>query len=158
MHVSLETPDQPEIIALIAELDAYQLTLYPPESVYALDMAALTQPNVLFAVARTADGIAVGCCAVVVTPEFGEVKRMFVRPDARGLGLAKRLLDLLEQQAAARGCTQLTLESGPYQTEALALYTRYGYERCGPYGDYPDDPYSVFMRKALTPRTETVAA
>lgn len=97
MHVALETPKQPEVIALIAELDAYQLTLYPPESVYALDMDALTQPNVLFAVARTQAGVAVGCCAVVVTPDFGEIKRMFVSPAARGQGVATRVLGLLEQ-------------------------------------------------------------
>ena len=154
MHVALETPNQPEVIALIGELDEYQLTLYPPESVYALDMDALTQPNVLFAVARNAAGAAIGCGAVVVTPEFGELKRMFVTPSARGVGVAKQLLDLLEAEATQRGCAQLTLETGPYQDAALALYARYGYERCGPYGDYPDDPYSIFMRKSVQRRQD----
>ncbi len=149
MHVALETPNQPEIIALISALDDYHLTLYPPESVYALDMDALTQPNVLFAVARDDAGAALGCCAVVVTPEFGELKRMYVKPEARGKGVAKKLLDLLEEHAASHGCTQLTLETGPYQEPALALYERYGYKRCGPYGSYPDDPFSIFMRKPL---------
>jgi putative acetyltransferase len=44
----------------------------------------------------------------------------------------------------------LRLETGPYQHEALALYTSAGYERRGPYGDYPDDPLSVFMQKRIT--------
>ncbi|KQV79371.1 GCN5 family acetyltransferase [Massilia sp. Root351] len=149
MNIAFETPDQPDIIALIADLDAYQLTLYPPESVYALDLASLKQPNVLFAVARDADGAAVGCGAMVVTPEFAEVKRMYVRPEARGRGLAKRVLTLLEQEAAQRGSTLYTLETGPSQPEAIALYQRLGYQRCGPYGDYRDDPLSVFMRKAV---------
>lgn len=149
MNIAFETPDQPEIVALIADLDAYQLTLYPPESVYALDMASLKQPNVLFAVARNADGAAVGCGAMVVMPEFAEVKRMYMRPEARGQGLAKRLLSLLEQEAAQRGSTLYTLETGPSQPEAIALYERLGYQRCGPYGDYRDDPLSVFMRKAV---------
>eukprot|EP01032_Pedospumella_encystans_P038602 gene38602-43745_t len=126
MNIAFETPDQPEIIALIADLDAYQLTLYPPESVYALDLASLKQPNVLFAVARNADGAAVGCGALVVTPQFAEVKRMYVRPEARGQGLAKRMLSLLEQEAAQRGSTQYTLETGPSQPEAIALYERLG--------------------------------
>ena len=52
MTITFESPDQPEVIALIAELDAYQDTLYPPESRYALDLTSLKQPNVLFAVAR----------------------------------------------------------------------------------------------------------
>jgi putative acetyltransferase len=149
MNIAFENPDQPDIIALIADLDAYQLTLYPPESVYALDMAALKQPNVLFAVARDAAGAAIGCGAMVVTPEFGEVKRMYVRPEARGQGLARRLLGMLEQAAAVRGCSRYALETGPYQPEALALYERLGYQRSGPYGDYTNDPLSVFMQKAV---------
>jgi putative acetyltransferase len=149
MNIAFETPDQPDIIALIADLDAYQLTLYPPESVYALDMASLKQPNVLFAVARDADGAAVGCGAMVVTPEFAEVKRMYVRPEARGQGLARRVLSMLEQAAAQRGSTLYTLETGPSQPEAIALYERLGYQRCGPYGGYRDDPLSVFMRKQV---------
>ena len=53
LHIAFESPDQPAIIALIADLDAYQLTLYPPESVYALDLQTLLQPHVRFAVARS---------------------------------------------------------------------------------------------------------
>ena len=53
MRVALETPNQPEAIALIAELDAYQDTLYPAEARYALDLASLVKPNVLFAVSRS---------------------------------------------------------------------------------------------------------
>jgi putative acetyltransferase len=150
MNVARESPDQPEVIALIADLDAYQNTLYPPESVYALDLDSLKQPNVLFAVARDDDGAAIGCCAIVITPEFGELKRMYVQPEQRGKGVAHRVLDLLEGAAAARGCTRLTLESGPYQKEALALYARRGYEVCERFGDYPDDPFSVYMHKMLT--------
>ena len=147
MKIAFETPNQPEVAALIADLDTYQLTLYPPESVYALDMASLVQPNVLFAVARSLDGAAVGCGALVLTPEFGEVKRMYVAPAARGQGVARRLLGALESEAQQRGVSQFMLETGPYQHEALALYARLGYARRGPYGGYRDDPLSVFMEK-----------
>lgn len=149
MHAAFESPDQPEVIALIAELDAYQDTLYPPESRHALDLRSLLQPNVVFAVARDAQGRAVGCGAVVLGPDHGELKRMYVQPAARGQGVAARLLGLLEAQAQARGCTQLRLETGPRQPEALALYARGGYQRCGPFGSYRDDPLSVFMQKSL---------
>lgn len=148
MDIKLETPNQPEVVALIDLLDTYQLSLYPPESVYALDMNSLLQPNVLFAVARDASGAAVACGAMVVTPEFGEVKRMFVHPSARGQGVAQRLLGRLEEEAMARGCRQFMLETGPSQPEAIGLYTRLGYSVRGPYGDYRDDPLSVFMEKA----------
>lgn len=149
MAISFETPDQPDVHALIAELDDYLYALYPAESVYALDIRSLLQPNVRFAVARDQHGAALGCAAVVLTPAYGEIKRMYVRPAARGTGTAGQLIQFLEQAAQHAGCAELVLEAGPYQPEALAFYTRSGFERCGPYGDYPDDPYSVFMRKPL---------
>lgn len=149
LHIAFESPDQPAIIALIADLDAYQLTLYPPESVYALDLASLLQPHVKFAVARDADNAIVGCAAVVLYPGYGEVKRMYVKPEARGLGAAKRLMALLEQAAREAACPLMTLETGPLQPEAIALYERQGFARCGPFGDYRDDPLSVFMQKHL---------
>lgn len=149
MPIAFETPDQPEVHALIAELDTYLLDLYPPESVYALDVQTLLQPNIRFAVARDAHGAAVGCGAIVLSGEYGEIKRMYVRPAARGAGTARQLMDLLEHTARTAGCPQLVLETGPGNLEAMALYTRHGFERCGPYGDYPDDPLSVFMQKKL---------
>jgi putative acetyltransferase len=149
LQIAFESPNQPEIIALIADLDAYQLTLYPPESVYALDLRSLMQPEVKFAVARDAAGAIVGCAAVVLSSEYGEIKRMYVKPEARGLGAAKRLMGELEQATRAAGCPSMVLETGPSQPEAIALYARHGFEQCGPYGDYRDDPLSVFMRKAL---------
>ncbi|WP_343730317.1 GNAT family N-acetyltransferase [Duganella sp.] len=149
MPIAFETPDQPDVHALIAELDTYLLALYPPEAVYALDVQTLLQPNIRFAVARDAQGAAVGCGAIVLSAAYGEIKRMYVRPAARGTGTARQLMDLLEHTARQAGCPQMVLETGPDNPEALALYTRHGFERCGPYGDYPDDPLSVFMQKKL---------
>ena len=80
MPIALESPDQPEVIALIAELDAYQDGLYPPESRHALDLTSLMQPNVLFMVARDDSGTAQGCGAMVLQDDYGEIKRMYVRP------------------------------------------------------------------------------
>lgn len=149
MTVTLESPDQPDVIALIEALDAYQDTLYPPEARYALDLAALCQPDVLFAVARDDRGLAQGCAAVVLGPAYGEVKRMFVTPGARGTGLAAQILQALEREAMARGCWALKLETGPAQPDAIEFYERQGFVRCGPFGDYPDHPLSVFMGKNL---------
>ena len=149
MTIALESPDQPDVIALIAELDAYQDTLYPPESRHTLDMASLKQANVLFAVARDYLGHAIGCGAIVLCPEFGELKRVYVSPRGRGQGVAKKLMALLESRAIDFGCKLLKLETGPYQPEALALYASAGYERRGPFGDYTNDPLSVFMQKHI---------
>ena len=74
MAIAFETPDQPDVHRLIDELDAYLYSLYPPENVYALDIASLLGPGVLFAVARDAAGVAAGCCAMVIKPAYGEVK------------------------------------------------------------------------------------
>ncbi|PWF44377.1 GNAT family N-acetyltransferase [Massilia glaciei] len=149
MNITLASPSLPEAVALIAELDAYQLTLYPPENVFSTDLAALPADAVLFALARDAGGAAVGCAALVLTPAYGELKRMYVRPGQRGRGVARKLLALLEAQAPLRGCRLLALETGPLQPEAIALYQDLGYRLTGPYGDYAEDPLSVFMQKSI---------
>jgi putative phosphoesterase len=135
------------VIRLIDALDAYQKPLYPPESHHGIDIDALRRPEVLFAVARDDTGAALGCGAIVLGAEFGELKRMFVAPQARGRGIGRDLLAFLEDEAAARGCTHLVLETGIHQGEALGLYERAGYLRCGPFGHYADDPFSVFMHR-----------
>ncbi|MRV70146.1 GNAT family N-acetyltransferase [Duganella sp. FT92W] len=149
MQFQLESPNQPEIISLIAELDAYQDTLYPAEARYALDLTTLERENVLFVVGRADDGAAVACGAVVLDGESGELKRMFVRPASRAQGAAAQVLAQLEVESVKRGCRLIRLETGPYQLAALAFYTKHGFQTCGAFGDYPEHPLSVFMQKRL---------
>lgn len=150
MPTAIESPDQPEAIALIAALDAYQDSLYPAESRYALDLASLKKPNVRFVVARDDTGLAIGCGAVVFHDEYGELKRMYVREQSRGKGVARDVLNLLELVARNAGCTSVKLETGPFQPDALAFYASCGFAQCGRYGDYRDDPNSVFMQKTIS--------
>jgi putative acetyltransferase len=152
MLVALEPPDRPDVVALIAELDAYQDSLYPPEARYALDITSLKQSHVLFAVARDKHNVAIGCGAVVLEGEVAEVKRMYVHPGSRGKGVAMQVLDFLEAEARLRGCKTAMLETGPYQAEALAFYSKAGYVRRGPFGTYPEHPLSVFLEKRLQAR------
>jgi putative acetyltransferase len=147
MRISLESPDQPEVLQLIEELDAFQKPLYPAESHHGIDLAALSQPKVLFAVARDDHRQAVACGAMVLEASYGEIKRMYTSPAHRGKGLARALLGFLEAKAQDKGCARFALETGYLQPEAIALYARCGYERCGPFGAYEEDPNSVFMRK-----------
>ena len=112
-------------------------------------MASLKKSNVLFAVVRNNTGHAIGCGAIVLGPEFGELKRMYVKPIGRGQGVAKKLLAMLESQAIGSGCKLIKLETGPYQPDALALYASAGYERTGLFGDYTNDPLSIFMQKSI---------
>ena len=149
MRIALESPDQPEVVSLIAALDACLGGLYPPASNHLLDAGALRAPQVIFAVARDGAGAACGCGAVVPLDQGGEIKRMYVSPHCRGQGVGKALLQFLEQQARQRGFTALRLECGIHQPEALGLYGRSGYAACGPFGSYHPDPLSVFLEKRL---------
>jgi putative acetyltransferase len=149
LRIARESPDQAEVRQLIDELDAYQKPLYPPESHHGIDMPALLADNVLFAVMRDAAGVAVGCGAVVLGAQHGELKRMYVQPALRGCGAGRALLHWLEQQAIAQGCRVFVLETGVLQHAALALYARAGYLPCDPFDDYQPDPLSVFLRKEM---------
>lgn len=151
MTIRLEAANQPDVIELITALDEYQKPLYPAESHHGIDLAALSSANVLFAVARHASGVALACGAVVLQAGYGEVKRMYTAPDARGQGLALALLRRLESEAARRGVTDFRLETGYRQPQAIRLYEQAGYRRCGPFGAYTDDPNSVFMAKPALP-------
>ena len=93
---------------------------------------------------------AVGCGAVLRDPRgWGEVKRMYVRPDQRGRGIGRRVLAEIEGSRAAAGLPLLRLETGIHNTEALALYRRAGFAECAAFGDYAPDPLSVFMEKRV---------
>ncbi len=97
----------------------------------------LVPPKGLFLLAHL-DGEAVGCAALKVTGAgVGEIKRMWVAPAARGLGIAQRLLDALEAQAAAMSLHTLQLDTNRSLTEARALYLRNGYREIPPYNDNP---------------------
>lgn len=149
MLISLESPNQPEVLRLINDLDAYQTPLYSPGSHHGIDLAALLEPNVLFAVARNDEGHVIACGAVVLKPSYGELKRMYTSPAHRGKGIARALLGYLESEALSRGCTRFALETGYLQPEAIALYASCGYSLCDPFGEYTEDPNSVFMHKPV---------
>jgi putative acetyltransferase len=149
MYITTEPANQPEVLALIEQLDAHQKPLYPSESHHGIDVAALSQPKVIFAVARDSSGQAVACGAIVLEPAYGELKRMFTLHSHRGQGIARALVQWLEAQAQARGCHLFMLETGYLQPEAIALYERLGYSRRGPFGPYTEDPNSVFMHKSV---------
>ena len=147
--VGLESPRQHDVVRLIEELDAFQAALYPAESNHLVPLDELAAPDVRFFVARR-DGEALGCGALRVDPAgYGEVKRMFVVPRARGLSLGRRLLERIEAEARRERLTCLRLETGIHQPEALGLYRAAGFVERGPFGAYGPDPLSVFMEKPL---------
>jgi putative acetyltransferase len=150
--IVVEAPDQPETVALLAQLDAYLLSLYRPESNHLLDVAALKAPEIRFFVARR-QAAAIGCGALRLEGDgYGEIKRMYVAPAARGLGLGKKLLSAIEAEARRHRVHTLRLETGIHQPEALGLYTSAGYRETEAFGDYPaGDAVSRFFAKRLVP-------
>lgn len=151
-----ERPDQPDVVALLASLDRYLATLFPPEANYIMDVQELLAPEVIFLVARRG-GEAVGTGAARLMAgepatgghAYGEIKRMYVDPASRGERLGVRLLSAVEDELRARGVRLATLETGHTQHEAVRLYERAGYVARGPFGGYPDNGLSLFYEKAL---------
>jgi putative acetyltransferase len=150
ISIGVESPRDPAVARLIEDLDAYQTSLYPPESNHLLDVDALCAPDVRFFVVRRLGNV-IGCGALRVDPsaEYGEIKRMFVSPQARGQQIGRRLLSAIEERARLEGLGWLRLETGIHQHDALALYRKNGYLNCPAFAPYRPDPWSVFMEKAL---------
>jgi putative acetyltransferase len=148
LTIAAERPDGAEAAALIDALDAYLAALYPAESNHGPPVAALLRPAVRFLVARRG-GRAVGCGAILLEADYAEIKRMYVAPAARGLGVGRRLLHALEQTAAAEGRSILRLETGGAQPEALRLYRSAGFVETPPFGAYAADPLSIFLAKPV---------
>jgi putative acetyltransferase len=147
--ITIADPAHPPVRAMVAELDAYLMPLYPAESNHLLDIETLRQPEMRFFAAHRGDEvIAIGGCWL--HGDYAEVKRIYVMPAARGLGLAKLMMQRIEDEAMASGRLIARLETGIHQPESLGLYRRLGYVDRGAFGDYPaDDPNSVFMEKLL---------
>ena len=137
--------------ALIARHLAGMRANSPPESVHAFDIDRLRSPGVTFWSAWLGDDIA-GCGALKVLDEQrGELKSMRVADACLGHGIGRAILEHLITEARGRGMTGLWLETGssaPF-VPALRLYESAGFVRCGPFGDYADDPFSVFMTLQL---------
>ena len=146
--IAIETAEAEGVRELLEASDAFHAELYPPEGNFLLDVSELLAPGVTVVVARI-DGHAIGMGAIVEKHGYAEIKRMFVKPEARGTGTADTLLLSLEAQARAAHVDTLRLETGPLQPAALAFYERHGFSRTPAFGDYPESEHSVFYEKAL---------
>ncbi len=147
--VSVESPRQPEVLELLRQSDEFTLSLYPPESCFLLDVSELERPGVTVFVSRSEDA-AVGIGALVDRGDgSAELKRMFVSADARGFGIAGRILKSAEAHAVATGVHTIQLETGPLQRSAIALYERHGYARIPLFGQYVGEEFSLCYEKRL---------
>ena len=125
------------IEAYFRELEERFETGFDPARTVSANPEELVPPAGQFLIARL-DGRAVGCGGLKVKGrKLGEIKRMWVAPDARGLGIAQRLLDAIEEQAVRMGLHTLQLDTNRALKEARALYTRNGYREIPRYNDNP---------------------
>lgn len=139
------------IEAYFRELDARLDGGFDPGPGVPPDTADYVPPNGLFLVARL-DGRAVGCGALRTTARgVGEIKRMWVATSARGLGIAQRMIESLEQHAVRIGLDRLQLDTHRTLTEARALYLRNGYREIERYNDNPHADH-WFEKKGLRRR------
>ncbi|NDR59242.1 GNAT family N-acetyltransferase [Aliiruegeria sabulilitoris] len=141
-------PREPGATSLLKASHGLMEELYPSDANYFLPIDALCMPGIHFYVAERG-GRSLGCAALAEREGYGEIKSMFVDPDARGMGMADRLLEQLTSVARERGITLLRLESGKTLELAHRLYRRHGFVECERFGEYPDSPHSIFMEKAL---------
>jgi len=151
--IAAERPDTADAVTLIMELEAQLEPLYPQESRHGFSVEKLIQEAVAFFVLRY-DGTPAGCGGVkLFGPEYGEVygevKRMYIRPQFRGLGLSKLMLNQLADHARQQGVSLLRLETGIHQLEAIGLYESFGFQRIPPFGAYEEDPLSLFYEKRI---------
>ena len=157
-HIHIERVVSPtdDVRALVGELEAELSANYPPEQRHGLSLDAIFQPHVRFFVARL-DGSAVGCAGVALFADFAEVKRMYVRPEARGRsrgGVADAMVARLTCEAIDAGLAILRLETGTEQAAAMRFYERCGFSRCEAFEPYASMPphkiiTSVFMEKPI---------
>jgi putative acetyltransferase len=151
MDIRIDDLRSPEIAALLQEhLDDMALHS-PPESIHALDLEKLRRPGITFW-AVWQGGELLGCGAIKqLDPTHGEIKSMRTSNRHRRKGVAARMLQHILDEATRRGYRRLSLETGsPAAFEpARELYARFGFTRCGPFADYIEDPYSVFMTREL---------
>lgn len=144
-----EPPASPDATALIAELDAHLEPLYARESRHGFSVQKLIADSVAFFVIRD-NGVAAGCGGIkLFGTEYGEIKRMWVRPQFRGRGFGRLMLDHLTEYAKSHGIEILRLETGIHQHAAIRLYEQYGFQRIAPFGPYRDDPVSRCYEKRI---------
>ncbi len=141
----------PPARALIGALNAELSSRYPEPGAnhFRLDPDEVADGQGVFLIASSS-GKPVGCGAVRrIEGRTGEIKRMYVSPDARGRGIGRAVLAALEAEARTLGIARLVLETGLRQGEALALYEGAGFSRIPAFGEYVNSPLSVCMAKDL---------
>ncbi len=151
MHIERDDPARADVFALLDEHLRQMHELSPPESVHALDVQKLKSPDISFWTVRSGP-LLLGCGALKqLDPRHGEIKSMRTPQALRRHGAGRAVLAHIVAVARSRGYLRLSLETGSAEAfgPARRLYQSFGFDYCGPFGDYVADPHSVFMTLSL---------
>jgi len=154
MEIRTDDLAGPEIRELLAEHLRSMYELSPPESVHALDLAALRGSDITFWTAWSNSEL-LGCGALKeLSPAHGEIKSMRTRSARRRQGVARAMVQHIIAEARARSYARLSLETGSMEAfePARRLYEAFGFAYCPPFADYIEDPNSSFMTLELEER------
>lgn len=147
MLIKVDDLSSSEIHALLNEHLQDMYSISPPESVHALDLDKLRAPEITFWSAWEGS-LLLGCGALkAIDSKHGEIKSMRTPASLRGKGAARAILTHIIEVAKARSYKRLSLETGSMEAfkPAQRLYESFGFQYCGPFDNYADDPNSVFM-------------
>lgn len=151
VQIRIDDLTSPEIAELLEEHLRDMYAASPPESVHALDLDKLRKPEITFWSAWEGNDL-LGCGALKeLDATHAEIKSMRSANRFRGKGVGKKMLEHILQVARERQYARLSLETGTqdFFIPARTLYERYGFEYCGPFADYVEDPFSAFMTHEL---------
>ncbi len=141
-------PRSPDARALIAALTAELAPFYTAEETFGYPVEKLVSEGVFFVVAHRR-GTAIACGGLQSYPGFGELKRFYVTPEARGTGAAAAVMEAIEKEAHALGLPLLRLETGKFQEAAIRFYKRHAFTPCPRFGAYPANTSSVYLEKRI---------
>jgi GNAT superfamily N-acetyltransferase len=149
MEIKVESPYSPEAVDLFERLWAELGEMYGDKGPCRFRPEHVDHPGGVFVIAWR-NGEAIGCGAIrPLEHGVAELKRMYVRPEVRRMGVAREILATLERKAAELEYTSIRLETGDVQPEAVALYMSEGYASIECYGEHKADPRSRCFEKRV---------
>lgn len=147
--VAQESARNGQVRELLDEFETYLGAQTPAEERPGLSPEALADITTTVFLARGADGSPAGVGAMKRHGRIGEIMVVYARPEVRGRGAGRALLDAILHQARAEGLSRMVLRTGAHHPEAWRLFERGGFQRCGAVLDYPDTRRSVFYEMPL---------
>lgn len=150
--IATESPLTDDVRTLVKALNEFTYELTPAEYRHHMTVEQMAQPDTTLFVARDVSGVPLGMGALRRHANgIGEVKRMFVKPEARGKRIGEAILAHIEALARQEGFAQLVLETGSNFEAARRVYERGAFKTCDAVLDYPPSGWTAFYQKELRP-------